>query len=177
MAPRCPTEFKAPRFESIFLLLCPTKRREAPLFWVKAAFVEAAPGYTYRRNALGALGLRRACVPASNTGDLGPVNTNRAAATGADFFECEERGETNAGRILATSDEAIGKICPVPPGCGQNETTLRCHPRLWARHSLRIPPRLVSFCRATLAVLLVLTGPRTASWESEENDGWGRIVH
>src|SRR5277367_2428946 len=73
---------------------------------------------------------------------LGPVNTIRTTARGADFFECEKRGETNTGRILATRDEAIGKIRPLPSGCGENQAILRCRPRLWSRHSLRTPPRL-----------------------------------
>ena len=52
--------------------------------------------------------------------NLGPVNTIRTAATGANFFEFEERGVTNTGCLLATSDDEIGKIGPVPLGCGEN---------------------------------------------------------
>jgi hypothetical protein len=42
------------------------------------------------------------------------------AATGADSPQFEERGETDTGCILATSDEEMGKTGPVPPGCGAN---------------------------------------------------------
>jgi hypothetical protein len=90
---------------------------------------------------------------------LGPVNTIRAAATGANFSECEEQGATNTGRIRATRDEAIGKIRPVPEGCGPNRAILRCRPRLGTCHSLRTPPRLARFWLATLLALIVLTGP------------------
>jgi hypothetical protein len=57
--------------------------------------------------------------------------------------------------LRATSDDEMGEIGPSPsastparkvrvPGtldCGANRSILRCHPRLWSRHSLRIPPR------------------------------------
>ena len=46
------------------------------------------------------------------------------------------------GYLLATRDEEMRKIGPSPPGCGANRAILRSHPRLWTRHSLRIPPRL-----------------------------------
>src|ERR1700692_4063073 len=58
--------------------------------------------------------------------------------------------------LRATSDEEMGKIGPSPPTyppqtkpcsggplcCDENRPILRCRPRLWPRHSLRIPPRL-----------------------------------
>ena len=60
------------------------------------------------------------------------------------------------GYLRATSDEEMREIGPGPSastparkvrapgtlGCGANGAILRCPPRLWARHSLRIPPRL-----------------------------------
>ena len=49
---------------------------------------------------------------------LGPVNTYRTAATGADFFEVKERGAQCTRRTSATRDAEIGKIRPVPSGCG-----------------------------------------------------------
>ena len=81
--------------------------------------------------------------------------TSRTAATGANFPECKERGVTNTGRILATSDTAIGKIRPVPPGCGENRAILRCHPCMGTCHTLRTPPRLAPFSPATLSALEV----------------------
>ena len=51
--------------------------------------------------------------------------------------------------LRATSDDEMGKIGPSPSGCGANRAILRCHPRLWTRHSLRIPSRLARFSSAT----------------------------
>ena len=54
----------------------------------------------------------------------------RTAATGADFSEFKKGEATHTGRLLATTDAAIGKIGPAPSGCGENWLILRCRPRL-----------------------------------------------
>ena len=41
-------------------------------------------------------------------------------ALGANFYDIEERGATDTGCLLATSDTEIGKIGPSPSGCGEN---------------------------------------------------------
>src|SRR5580658_5646058 len=94
------------------------------------------------------------------------------AATGAHFAQFEKRGATDTGApgalvrwggdtgcVLATSDEEMGKMGPVPSGCGANSAILRCRPRQWGRHSLRTPPRLAEFSLATPSIPIVLTGP------------------
>ena len=43
----------------------------------------------------------------------------------------------DTGCLLATSDNAIGKIGPGPSGCGEKQAILHSRPRRWARHSLR----------------------------------------
>jgi hypothetical protein len=53
-----------------------------------------------------------------------------------------------------------GKMCPSPPGCRANRSILRCHPRRWIRHSLRIPPRLDRFSSATPPARRLITGSR-----------------
>jgi hypothetical protein len=39
---------------------------------------------------------------------------------GANFYEVKERGATDTGCLLATSDAEIGKIGPSPSGFGEN---------------------------------------------------------
>ena len=53
---------------------------------------------------------------------------------GAGFTQFEERGETDTGCILATSDEEMGKVGADPPGCGENPARLCYRPRQWGRH-------------------------------------------
>jgi hypothetical protein len=77
---------------------------------------------------------------------------------GANFSHFEERGATNMEYLRATSDDEMGKIGPSPSGCGANRSILRCHPRLWTRHSLRIPPRLDRFSSATTPTRKLITG-------------------
>jgi hypothetical protein len=62
--------------------------------------------------------------------------------------------------LRARSDDEMGKIGPSPPGCGQNRAILRCHPRRWTRHSLRIPPRLARFSSATPPARKLITGSK-----------------
>jgi hypothetical protein len=45
-------------------------------------------------------------------------------ATGDNFAQFEEGGVTDTGCILATTDEEMRKIGPVPPGCGENPLIL-----------------------------------------------------
>jgi hypothetical protein len=42
------------------------------------------------------------------------------AATGSDFAYFEEGGARDTGCTLATTDEEIRKMDPVPAGCGEN---------------------------------------------------------
>jgi hypothetical protein len=62
---------------------------------------------------------------------------------------------TNTGRILATSDTAIGKIHPVPPGCGEKGAILCCRPCMGTCHTQRTPAHLTPFSLATLSALEV----------------------
>ena len=62
--------------------------------------------------------------------------------------------------LRATIDDEIGKIGPSPSGCGENRAILRCHPRRWTRHSLRIPPRLARFSSATPPARKLITGSK-----------------
>ena len=69
---------------------------------------------------------------------------------------------TDTGCILATMDEELGKIGPVPSGCcenpgspatglrrwGGNPAILHSRPRRWTRHSLRARLRLAGFSLA-----------------------------
>ncbi len=41
-------------------------------------------------------------------------------ALGANFSDIKERGATDTGSLLATSDTEIGEIGPSPPGCEAN---------------------------------------------------------
>src|SRR5712672_1495295 len=86
---------------------------------------------------------------------IGPVHTTQAVATGANFWQFEERGVTHTGCLLTTIDEEMGKIGPVPSGCGENPPILRCRPRIWNHQSLRTPPRLGRFSRATPSTSVV----------------------
>jgi hypothetical protein len=52
-------------------------------------------------------------------GALGPVHAIGMAATGGHFSQFEEGGVTDTGCILATSDEEMEKMDPVPSGCGE----------------------------------------------------------
>jgi hypothetical protein len=70
------------------------------------------------------------------------------------------RRATNMDYLRATIDNEMGKIGPSPPGCGANWSILRCHPRRWARHRLRIPPRLDRFSSATPPARKFITGSR-----------------
>ena len=65
----------------------------------------------------------------------------RAIATGADFLEFSERGANSSRPTGVTSDNEIGKIGPVPSGCGANRSILRCHPRLGITKAFVLRPR------------------------------------
>jgi len=90
---------------------------------------------------------------------LGPVNTIRTAATGANFSGLLGARGDECWNLRATSDNEDGKIDPVPSGCGENAPILRSRPCEWSRHALRTRPRLSEFSLATLLALIVLTGP------------------
>jgi hypothetical protein len=62
------------------------------------------------------------------------------------------------GCLLATIDEGMEKIGPVPSGCGEDRAIRRSRPRLWTRHSLRTRPRLARFSHATPSAQVVGTG-------------------
>ena len=49
---------------------------------------------------------------------LGRIDIFWHGSDGSHFFSGREA--TDTGRILATSDEELGKIGPVPSGCGEN---------------------------------------------------------
>jgi hypothetical protein len=89
----------------------------------------------------------------------GPANTTRAVAPGANFSQFKERGGTDAGCILATSDAEMGKTGPGPKGCGENPAILHSRPRRWTRHRLRARLPLAGFSLATPSTLVGLTGP------------------
>ena len=64
------------------------------------------------------------------TGPLGCIDIQRRVTLGVNFCEVKERGATDTGCLLATSDTEIGKIGPSPSGCGENRLILRCRPSL-----------------------------------------------
>ena len=84
-----------------------------------------------------------------------------AGGAGANFSQFEERGATNISYLRATSDEEMRKIGPSPPGCDAKRALLRCLPRRWNHHSLRIPPRLGRFAYATPPTRKFITGSRS----------------
>jgi hypothetical protein len=90
----------------------------------------------------GQAGLFRSILPFFfATGVPGSVNEHYwVGATGAHFAEMEERGVTNTGAITATSDDEIGKMGPVPSGCGENPLRRRCRPLIWNHRT--VPVRL-----------------------------------
>ena len=51
------------------------------------------------------------------------------------------------------------KTGPVPSGCGENPSILRCRPCAWNNQTLRTPPRLARFPLATPSTPVGLTGP------------------
>ena len=60
------------------------------------------------------------------------------------------------------NDNELGKIGPVPLGCGENQAILRSRPRPWSHQSLRARPRLDGFSLATPSIPVELTGPKDA---------------
>jgi hypothetical protein len=77
--------------------------------------------------------------------------------------------------LRATIDDEMGKIGPSPAGCGANRSILRCHPRRWTRHSLRIPPRLDQFSSATPPARKLITGSRPKSLDCWAGGSQGEL--
>src|SRR6266568_1688567 len=95
------------------------------------------------------------------------------ASLGANFLNFEKRGSTNMCNLRAAGDDVVREIDPSPSGCGANWSILRCHPRLWTRHSLRIPPRLNQFPSATPPPRKFITGSRPAAGNLDPIQGRG----
>jgi len=58
---------------------------------------------------------------------------------------------TNTGAIIATSDDEIEKMAPVPSGCGENPLRRRCRPLNLEPPNRSGPSCLTGFSLATLS--------------------------
>jgi len=92
----------------------------------------------------------------AETGSLEPVMNFPTSGAGSQFFS--DRGARSDEYGVSSSDKGRRneENWPQPsgfhpnaqssragdPGLRRKSAILRCHPRLWSRHSLRIPPRL-----------------------------------
>lgn len=74
---------------------------------------------------------------------------------------------THSGCLPATMDDEMGKIGPVPSGCGENRAIRPSRPRRWTCHSRRTRLRLARFSLAAPSTLVVLTGLRWARQMTE----------